>query len=147
MANLTADELIRADSAFVGNRLLSSFPREARALIEPFGTIVELEPGEMVLKRGEHVHSSLFPIGPTMISMVVELSGNRSIEVTSIGSEGAVGGIISCGSAPAFTRASIAFAGSVTFRAFFAICTAKGSVPSSKSSLRRDAMARLRFSG
>lgn len=111
MAEVTTDELVRADAAFAGNRLLATFSREARGSLEPFGTMIELEPGEMVLKRGEHVQASLFPIGPTMVSMVVELSGGRSIEVASIGSEGAVGGIVSCGHAPAFSRADVLIGG------------------------------------
>ena len=101
------DELNRADEAFAGNRLLSTFSREARALIEPFGTAVELETGDIVLQRGDQVRSSLFPIDSTMISMSVELSGGRSVEVASIGREGAVGGIISCGQAPAFSQAQV----------------------------------------
>ena len=46
-----------------------------------------------------------------MISMVVELSGGRSVEVASIGREGAVGGIVSCGHAPAFARADVLVGG------------------------------------
>jgi CRP-like cAMP-binding protein len=103
----TTDELIQADEAFAGNRLLATFSREARALVEPFGNMVELDPGELVLQRGEDVHSSLFLVGPAMVTMVVELAGNRSIEVASIGREGAVGGIVSCGHAPAFSRAEV----------------------------------------
>ena len=45
----------QADAAFAGNRLLSTFAPEARALIEPHGTVVELEAGEIVLRRGEEV--------------------------------------------------------------------------------------------
>ena len=93
MEQVTTDELIQADEAFAGNRLLATFSREARALLEPFGTMIELAPGEVVLERGEQVSASVFPVGPTMISMVVELSGGRSIEVASIGNGGAVGGI------------------------------------------------------
>ena len=52
-----------------------------------------------------------------MISMVVELSGGRSIEVASIGREGAVGGIVSCGHAPAFSRAEVLVAGPALQRA------------------------------
>jgi len=111
MAQVTTDELIQADEAFAGNRLLSTFSREARALIEPFGTIVEFDAGDMVLERGAQVESSVFPVGPTMISLVVDLSGNRSVEVTSIGREGAVGGIVSCGHAPAFSHAKVLVAG------------------------------------
>ena len=107
MAQVTTDELIQTDEAFTENRLLSTFSREARALIEPFGTIVDLEPGETVLTRGDAVRWSLFPLAPALVTMVVELDGGRSIEVASIGSGGAVGGIVSCGHAPAFSRAEV----------------------------------------
>ena len=107
MAESTIDELSRADEAFAGNRLLSTFSREARALLEPFGEMIELDSGAVVLKTGEQVESSVFPVGPTMISLTVELSGGRSAEVASIGREGAVGGIVSCGHAPAYSRAEV----------------------------------------
>jgi CRP-like cAMP-binding protein len=111
VVQVTTDELTQADEAFSGNRLLSTFSREARALIEPFGTIIELEPGETVLQRGEQVSSSIFPITPTLITMVIDMSGGRSIEVASIGNGGAVGGIVSCGHAPAFSRAQVLVGG------------------------------------
>jgi len=107
VAQVTTDELTQADEAFAGNRLLSTFSPEARALIEPFGRLVELHPGEIVLTRGEQVSASLFPVGPTMITMVVELSGGRTVEVASVGREGAVGGNVSCGHAPAFSKAQV----------------------------------------
>jgi len=109
--DLASDELTQADEAFAGNRLLSTFSPEARALVEPFGTLVEVGPEEIVLTRGEQVSSSLFPVGPTMVTMVVELSGGRTVEVASVGREGAVGGIVSCGHAPAFSRAQVLVAG------------------------------------
>lgn len=107
MAETEIDELTRADEAFAGNRLLSTFSREARALLEPFGETIELKTGDVVLNRGEQVRSSIFPIATTMISMTVELSSGRTAEVASIGREGAVGGIVSCGHAPAFSRAEV----------------------------------------
>jgi hypothetical protein len=42
-----------------------------------------------------------------MISLIVDMAGGRSVEVASIGKEGAVGGIVSCGRSPAFTRAEV----------------------------------------
>ena len=111
MAEIATDELIQADEAFAGNRLLSTFDAEARGLIEPAGTMIELRPGDVVLNRGDQVGASLFPVGSTMISMGVELSGGRSVEVASIGREGAVGGIVSCGHAPAFSRAEVLVGG------------------------------------
>ena len=126
MAQVETDELNRADVAFAGNRLLSTFNAEARGMIEPFGETITLESGEIVLKRGDHVQSSLFPIGSTMISLGVELSGGRSVEVASIGREGAVGGIVSCGHAPAFSRAEVLVGGAVFKVPMKALEDAKG---------------------
>ena len=111
MTKLAIDERLRPDEVFAGNRLLSTFAPEARELIEPFGTLVQLSAGEVVLNRGDHVTATLFPVDPTMISMVLEPAGGRSIEVALIGHRGAVGGIISCGQAPAFTRAVVLVGG------------------------------------
>ena len=94
-----------ADAAFSGNDLLATFGDEARASLEAQGELIELKAGDVVLTRGEEVRFSVFPVAQTMISMAVELSGGRSVEVASIGREGAVGGIVSCGFAPAFSRA------------------------------------------
>lgn len=101
------DELDRLDEAFAGNRLLSTFAADARALIEPAAEPVQLEQGEIVLNRGAAVASSLFPSGPAVVSMCVDVDGGRSLEVASIGREGAIGGIVSCGHAPAFSRAVV----------------------------------------
>ena len=111
MAEITTDELTRADEAFAGNRLLSTFSEEARRLIEPFGRLVELDTGDTVLSRGELVRSSLFPIDSTMISLAIEVSGGRTVEAAMIGKRGAVGGIVSCGHAPAFSRAEVLVGG------------------------------------
>jgi len=107
VAEVITDEVSALDDAFAGNRLLSTFDREARGLVEPNGTVVQLNAGDPILQRGVHVSSSLFPFGSTMIAMVVDLPSARSIEVASIGREGAVGGIVSCGHAPAFSRATV----------------------------------------
>jgi CRP-like cAMP-binding protein len=115
MADVAVDDLTEADQAFAGNRLLSTFSADARALIEPFGTLVELEVGDVVLHRGNHVEFSIFPVGQTMVSMSVEMAGGRSVEVASVGREGAVGGIVSCGHAPAFSRA-VALVGGPAFK-------------------------------
>jgi len=113
VAETATDELIQADEAFAGNRLLATFSRDARALIERQGVLEQTKPGDIVLTRGEQVVSSVFPVGSTMISMAVEMKGGRSVEVASIGREGAVGGIISCGQAPAYSRAIVLVGGPI----------------------------------
>lgn len=112
--------------AFSGNRLLSTFPDDLQQLLESRLEIVDLDLGMTVLRRGVDVAHSLFPFGTTMISMVVDLDDGRSVEVASIGREGAVGGIISCGQIPAFSRAEVIVAGSAAKVPMAVIEEAKG---------------------
>src|SRR5690349_19624777 len=111
MPESNADELVRLDHAFAGNLLLATLSAEVRRLIEPAGEIVELAVGERVQHRGDDVNWSYFPFDTTMISLVVELADGRSVQVASIGREGAVGGIVSCGHAPAFAQAQVMVGG------------------------------------
>lgn len=113
MSFVAADELQRTDEAFARNRLLATFPNDARALVEPHSLVIDLELGSVVHRCGEDVLNSYFPFGPTMVSLCVGLADGRSVEVASIGQEGAVGGIVSCGRAPAFATAEVMVAGPV----------------------------------
>jgi len=111
MNHVATDELERTDEAFARNRLLATFPAEARALVEPHGSVMELELDSLVHDSGQDVVTTFFPFGPTMVSLCLDLPDGRTIEVASIGQEGAVGGIVSCGHAPAFARAKVIVAG------------------------------------
>ncbi|MBA3729532.1 MAG: Crp/Fnr family transcriptional regulator [Sphingomonas sp.] len=111
MNRVATDELERTDEAFARNRLLATFPAEARALVEPHGSVMELELDSLVHDSGQDVVTTFFPFGPTMVSLCLDLPDERTIEVASIGQEGAVGGIVSCGHAPAFARAKVIVAG------------------------------------
>ena len=64
-----------------------------------------------------------------MISMTIELSGGRTAEVASVGREGAVGGIVSCGHAPAFSRAEVLMPGAAFKVPMDALEDAKGRSP------------------
>ncbi|HVF36934.1 MAG TPA: Crp/Fnr family transcriptional regulator [Sphingomicrobium sp.] len=103
--------LATVDDAFAGNRLLGTFPAALRSSLEGRMERIDLEVGQSVFRRGVQIESSTFPFGPTMVSLVVEMGDGRSVESASIGREGAVGGIISCGSIPAFSRAEVIVAG------------------------------------
>ncbi|MEO5640202.1 MAG: Crp/Fnr family transcriptional regulator [Sphingomicrobium sp.] len=108
-----ATDIMRARiaDAFGRNRLLATFSAEVRALIEPVATLVEYERGHVIVRAGQPVEQSLFPFDTLMVSMIVDLHAGRSVEVASIGKEGAVGGIVSCGHAPAYSHAEVQIAG------------------------------------
>ena len=82
--------------------------------------------GERVQTRGQDVEWAYFPFGTTMISLVVELCDGRSVQVASIGREGAVGGIVSCGHAPAFAEAKVLIGGQAMRVPMRALEEAKG---------------------
>jgi CRP-like cAMP-binding protein len=111
MTAAATGELTRLDPAFAGNLMLATFPAEYREVLEPLGERVALGLGERVQTRGSDVEWTYFPYGTTMISLVVGLIDGKRIEVASIGREGAVGGIVSCGHAPAFGDAVVQVAG------------------------------------
>lgn len=99
------------DQAFAGNNLLATLSPEDRAMLEPAMEIATFAGGEVVLGVGATTRRSLFPFNGLMISLQRELSGGRSVEVAAIGREGAVGGIISCGEAPAFCQGVVQLPG------------------------------------
>lgn len=58
---VVTDELDRIDEAFTRNRLLSTFPAEARALLEPFATVVHLDRNAL-FDRGLRPHAYCLPV-------------------------------------------------------------------------------------
>jgi CRP-like cAMP-binding protein len=111
MLEAVTEEPKTLDQAFEGNLLLSTFTPDYRSMLESLADAVELDLGEHIQTGGSDVEWSYFPYGSTMISLVVRLADGRSAEVASIGREGAVGGIVSCGHAPAFGDAVVHVAG------------------------------------
>lgn len=95
--------------------------------------IVQLEAGATVLEAGQSADVSLFPFDGLIISLQVEISGSRSVEVASVGMEGAVGGIVSCGSAPAFANAIVQLGGRAAAVPMDLLETAKQSSPHIKN--------------
>src|SRR3954447_14523215 len=92
---------------FAANRLLSTFSVAERALLEPSATLVELRRGEILFEAGMDVPATHFPSAGTVVAIVVSVDDGRTVEVATIGKEGAVGGIVSGGKAPAFGRAVV----------------------------------------
>src|SRR3954464_967367 len=92
---------------FAANRLLSTFSVAERALLEPSATLVELRRGEILFEAGMDVPATHFPSAGTVVAIVVVVDDGRTVEVATIGKEGAVGGIVSGGKAPPFGRAIV----------------------------------------
>ncbi|WP_265530677.1 Crp/Fnr family transcriptional regulator [Sphingomicrobium marinum] len=99
------------DDSFEDNGLLAVFPEALADKMRKDATFVTLEAGDVLFSAGDTIKYTYFPLAPTVISLIIELDDNRRVEAASIGQEGAIGGIVSCGDLPAFTRAEVQVGG------------------------------------
>jgi len=77
---------------------------------------VDLEPctlaeDELLYDPGDHVELVHFPCGPSLVSYLISSEDGRDVEATLVGREGAVGGIVSQGYLPAYSRIVVKFGG------------------------------------
>ena len=81
------------------------------ALIAPHLTEIEAKPSDLLYSPGDDVEIVHFPCGPSLVSYLVPNEDGRDVETILIGREGAVGGIVSQGYLPAYTRIMVKFGG------------------------------------
>ena len=93
------------------NNLLRRISASDFALIAPHLVPEEAKAGELLNNPGDHVDTVHFPCGPSLASYLVPNEDGRDVETILIGREGAVGGIVSQGYLPAYTRIMVKFGG------------------------------------
>lgn len=93
------------------NNLLRALREKDRALLAPHLKERHFEAGTVLYEPGDNVQTVYFPKGPTLVSFVVELADGRTVETVLVGREGAVGGIVSQGHLPAYSRCAVQFSG------------------------------------
>jgi Crp-like helix-turn-helix domain len=93
------------------NNLLRRLDRADFALIESHLAQIQTRASDLLYNPGANVETVYFPCGPCLISYVVPNEDGRDVETILVGREGAVGGIVSQGFLPAYTRIVVKFAG------------------------------------
>jgi CRP-like cAMP-binding protein len=96
------------------NRLLASLKSEEYSLLERHFREVPMIQGEILEERGQRVDAVFFPQSG-MISLIVEMPEDETIEVGMVGSEGAIGINVGLGSRIASVTALVQVSG-VTFK-------------------------------
>lgn len=89
---------------YTENNLLNFLRDEDRAFLECHLRPVKSQPDAVLYEPGQHVQTVYFPCADTMVSFMITTEDGRSVETMQVGREGAVGGIVSQGKLPAFTR-------------------------------------------
>jgi DNA-binding transcriptional regulator YhcF (GntR family) len=93
------------------NNLLRRLNAGDFALIAPHLVPDEAEANELLYNPGDDVDTVHFPCGPSLASYLVANEDGRDVETILVGREGAVGGIVSLGYLPAYTRITVKFGG------------------------------------
>src|SRR6266851_2409001 len=93
------------------NNLLRRLSAKDFALIAPHLAQEEAKAGELFYNPGDNVETVHFPCGPSLASFLVPSEDGRDVETILVGREGVVGGIVSQGHLPAYTRIMVKFGG------------------------------------
>jgi Crp-like helix-turn-helix domain len=93
------------------NNLLRRLNESDFGLIAPHLAREEAEANHVLYSPGDNVEIVHFPCGPSLTSFMVPNEEGRDVETILVGREGAVGGIVSEGYLPAYTRIMVKFGG------------------------------------
>jgi hypothetical protein len=93
------------------NNLLRWLSASDFALLAPHLAQEEAAAGDLLYNPGDDVEIVHFPCGPSLASYLVANEDGRDVETILVGREGAVGGIVSEGYLPAYTRIMVKFGG------------------------------------
>lgn len=101
------------DALIRGNLLLSALRVPDQTLLKPHMELRDYARGEALFEAGEEVSFISFPLNQCVAALVIGLQDGRAVETATVGREGAIGGVVSQGSLPAFSRAVVQVPGSV----------------------------------
>jgi hypothetical protein len=93
------------------NNLLRHINEGDYALIAPHLEVGLLAANEVLYNPGDDVETVYFPCEGSVACFVLVIEDGREVQVVLIGREGAVGGIVSQGRLPAFSRIMVRFGG------------------------------------
>jgi hypothetical protein len=119
------------------NNLLRRLSASDFALIAPHLAQEEASANELLYNPGDDVQIIHFPCGPSLASFLVPNEDGRDVETILVGREGAVGGIVSEGNLPAYTRITVKFGGP-----FVRLAVAKLNAAKTKSATLSNVFAR-----
>ena len=119
------------------NNLLRRLSDSDFGLIAPHVTRDVAKANDLLYNPGDDVEIVHFPCGPSLVSYIVPNEDGSDVEAILVGREGAVGGIVSEGYLPAYTRIMVKFGGP-----FVRLRVGKLNAAKAKSTTLRNVFAR-----
>ena len=119
------------------NNLLRRLNAGDFELIAPHLAQEEVRSSALLYNPGDDVDTVHFPCGASLVSYLVANEDGRDVETILVGREGAVGGIVSLGYLPAYTRISVKFGGPFARLSIGKLDAAKAASPSLRNVFAR----------
>lgn len=94
-----------------GSNLIAALQEHDRQILLPMLSHATYTEGTVLHEPGDEVAFAHVPCGRSLVSFRVVLADGRSVETALVGREGAVGGIVSQGFLPAYTRMVVQIGG------------------------------------
>jgi CRP-like cAMP-binding protein len=120
-----------------GNNLLRHLSESDYALVAPALDIGDLAANETLYNPGDQVDTVYFPCEASVACFVLTIEDGHDVQVTITGREGAVGGIVSNGRVPAFSRITVRFGGQFARLSVARLETAKSRSPTLANTFAR----------
>ncbi len=108
------------------NNLLRHLSESDYALLSPHMEMGSLAANEVLYNPGDDVEAVYFPCEGAAVCFVLVIEDGREVEVVLIGREGAVGGVVSQGRLPAFSRIEVRLGGPFVRLSLARVQAAKG---------------------
>lgn len=93
------------------NNLLRKLHDRDYALISAHIEMGDVSPNHLFYNHGDNVETVFFPCGASLASFLITTEDGRDVETILIGREGAIGGVVSQGNLPAYSRITVKFGG------------------------------------
>jgi hypothetical protein len=129
--------LDRTDESRPYNNLLRALRSPDYALIASHLFAAGHSVNDVFYNPGDNVDVVRFPCGPAMVSFLISGEDGRDVETVLIGREGAVGGIVSHGRLPAYSRIIVKFGGEFACLGVADLEAAKAKSPSLRNFFAR----------
>lgn len=100
-----------SDKMHTQNNLLDHLQQKDLDLISRHLKRFQAHSNEILYDHGQNVGTVYFPCGSTLVSFLISTEDGGAVETMLIGREGAVGGIVSQGKLPAYSKIMVQFGG------------------------------------
>jgi hypothetical protein len=104
MLSATSDDMAK-------NNLLAILNDEDRLHLAPHFMAFDMKAGTVLQPAGEDSVDTWFPCGPALAAFCVHETDGEAVEIALVGREGAIGGIVSNGSLPAYATSQVRISG------------------------------------